>query len=225
MRNVEYGLGLEAAPSPDVRVSNYDPARMLVAADWTAEPDACRRSYGDREFGRNCLAARRLVEQGVRFVTVNMFDTLAGRITWDCHAADSWAPATLADYRNVICPDFDRGLSALIDDLDQRGLLSETLVVAAGEFGRTPRINDRGGRDHWPGVWSALLAGGGIAGRQVLGASDTRGTFPAERPIAPAELAATVLHSLGIDLATRLKLVQGAEIALADAEPIKELVG
>jgi uncharacterized protein (DUF1501 family) len=161
----------------------------------------------------------------VRFVTVNMFDTLAGRITWDCHANDSWAPATLSDYRNSLCPDFDRGLSALLDDLAERGLLEETLVVAAGEFGRTPRINERGGRDHWPGVWSVLLAGGGIAGGQVLGASDARGMFPADRPVSPAELSATILHTLGIDLATRLALPQGAEITLADAEPIKELVG
>ncbi len=207
------------------RFVNGDPVRMATAANWMAEPDAYRRSYGDSEFGRSCLAARRLVEQGVRFVTVNMFDSLAERVTWDCHANESWAPATLADYRNELCPAFDRAASTLIDDLDQRGLLKETLVVAAGEFGRSPRVNPRGGRDHWPGVWSVLLAGGGIAGGQVLGASDARGMFPAERPVAPAELAATILHVLGIDLSTRLKLPQGAEIALADAEPIKELVG
>jgi hypothetical protein len=231
MRNAELGIpagGLPVADSSQSglgRIAEFDPVRMGAAADWMAEPDACRRSYGDSEFGRSCLAARRLVEQGVRFVTVNMFDTLATRVTWDCHANASWAPATMADYRNTLCPDFDRALTTLLDDLDQRGLLKETLVVAAGEFGRTPRINDRGGRDHWPGVWSVLLAGGGIAGGQVLGASDARGMFPAERPVSPAELAATILHVLGIDLATRLKLPQGAEIALADAEPIKELVG
>jgi hypothetical protein len=207
------------------RIPLGDPLRMASAANWMAEPDAYRRSYGESEFGRSCLAARRLVEQGVRFVTVNMFDTLAGRVTWDCHANESWAPATLADYRNELCPDFDRAVSTLLDDLEQRGLLKETLVVAAGEFGRSPRVNPRGGRDHWPGVWSILLAGGGIAGGQVLGASDVRGMFPAERPVSPAELAATILHILGIDLSTRLKLPQGAEIALADAEPMKELVG
>ena len=157
-------------------------------------------------------------------MTVNMFDSLAGRITWDCHANESWAPATLSDYRNLLCPEFDRGMSTLLDDLAQRGLFEETLVVAAGEFGRTPRINERGGRDHWPGVWSVLLSGGGIAGGQILGASDSRGMFPADRPVSPAELAATILHSLGIDLATRLALPQGTEIALADAEPIRELV-
>jgi hypothetical protein len=213
------------SPESDFRTVNFDRARMAAAANVTAESEYSRRAYGDSPLGRTCLAARRLVEQGVRFVTVNMFDSLAGRVTWDCHANESWAPATLSDYRNSLCPDFDRALSTLIDDLAQRGLLEETLVVAAGEFGRTPRVNERGGRDHWPGVWSVLLAGGGIGGGQVLGASDARGMFPADRPVSPAELAATILHSLGIDLATRLALPQGAEITLADAEPINELVG
>ncbi len=221
--NLEGGKAL--IPDSDFQHTNFELLRMAAAANTMAEPEYSRRAYGDSPFGRTCLAARRLVEQGVRFVTVNMFDTLAGRITWDCHANDSWAPTTLSDYRNSLCPDFDRALSALLDDLAQRGLLEETLVVAAGEFGRTPRINERGGRDHWPGVWSVLLAGGGIVGGQVLGASDARGMFPADRPVSPAELSATILHSLGIDLTTRLALPQGAEITLADAEPIRELVG
>ncbi len=212
-------------PTSEPRALRFDPARMAAAANFGAEPEQYRRNYGDGEFGRACLAARRLVEHGVRFVTVNMFDSLPGRITWDAHGIASWAPATLADYRNSICPEFDRGVSALLDDLDQRGLLEETLVVAVGEFGRTPRVNEQGGRDHWPGVWSALLAGGGIKAGQVLGASDTRGMFPAERPVLPAELAATILHTLGIDLSTRLALPSGGELALADAEPIRELVG
>jgi uncharacterized protein (DUF1501 family) len=198
---------------------------MATAANWMSEPEPVRRSYGDSEFGRSCLSARRMVEQGVRFVTVNMFDSLMGRVTWDCHANASWAPATLSDYRNSLCPDFDKVLSTLLDDLEQRGLLKETLVVAAGEFGRTPRINLQGGRDHWPGVWSALLAGGGIIGGQALGASDARGMYPSERPVSPAELAATILHTQGVDLSTRLALPQGTEITLADADPIKELVG
>jgi uncharacterized protein (DUF1501 family) len=214
-----------AISDAESRVGDPDLRRMAAAANVMAEGEQARRAYGDSPFGRSCLAARRLVEQGVRFVTVNMFDSLAGRVTWDCHANDTWAPATLADYRNRLGPEFDRGVSALLDDLAQRGLLEETLVVAAGEFGRTPRINGAGGRDHWPGVWSVLLAGGGVAGGQVIGASDSRGMFPADRPVSPAELAATILHSLGIDLATRLALPQGTEITLADAEPIEELVG
>jgi hypothetical protein len=221
----DLGITEETAASTEQQVVIGDPLRMATAANWMSEPEQIRRSYGDSEFGRSCLSARRLVEQGVRFVTVNMFDSLMGRVTWDCHANASWAPATLSDYRNSLCPDFDKVLSTLLDDLEQRGLLKETLVVAAGEFGRTPRINPQGGRDHWPGVWSALLAGGGIAGGQVLGASDAHGTYPSERPVSPAELAATILHTQGVDLSTRLALPQGTEIALADADPIKELVG
>jgi hypothetical protein len=223
--NADCGLRIADEGTAVEAISSYDPRRMAAATNLMLEPEQLRRAYGDSEFGRACLAARRLVEQGVRFVTVNMFDSLAGRITWDCHANESGAPATLADYRNTLCPDFDRTMSTLLDDLDQRGLLSETLVVATGEFGRTPRLNDRGGRDHWSGVWSVLMAGGGISGGQVLGSSDARGSFPAERPVTPAEFAATILNILGIDLATRLVLPQGAEITIADAEPIKELVG
>lgn len=213
-----------AIQNSEFRIPNSDSARMTAAANWQSEPEQYRRIYGDSDFGRACLAARRLVEQGVRFVTVNMFDRLSGQRTWDCHANESWAPAKLGDYRDSICPDFDRTVSALLDDLQQRGLLDETLVVAVGEFGRSPRVTSSGGRDHWPGVWSALLAGGGIKGGQVLGASDARGMFPADRPVSCGELAATILHTFGIDLTTRLSLPQGGEITLAEAEPIKELV-
>jgi hypothetical protein len=215
--------GLEVAAAADDFAARHV-ARQSLVRDWLRAPDSERRSYGDSDLARSCLAARRLVEQGVRFVTINMFDTLAERVTWDAHANGAWAPATLGDYRNVLCPDLDRALSALLDDLDQRGLLDNTLVVVMGEFGRTPRINDGGGRDHSMGVWSALIAGGGIRGGQVIGASDARGAFPAERPILPAELTATILERLGVDISTRLTLPEGGDVALADAEPIRELL-
>ncbi len=202
---------------------------LRQALNWRLESESTRRQYGDFEFGRGCLLARRLVERGVRFVTVNMYDCLAERITWDCHAHHPAAPATLHDYRNRICPEFDQAFSALLDDLQQRGLLRETLVVAVGEFGRTPRLNEHGGRDHWSGVWSGVLAGGGISGGQCLGASDAHGTAPADRPIEPAELAATILHSLGVDPATPLTLPNTAEPVspappLVEREPIAELI-
>jgi hypothetical protein len=216
--------GLEV-PAESTGIETLAAIKRSLVRNWLVSADAERRNYGDSDLARSCLAARKLVEQGVRFVTINMFDTLAERITWDCHANRAWAPATLADYRNTLCPDLDRALSALLDDLEQRGLLGETLVVVTGEFGRTPRINDDGGRDHWTGAWSALLAGGGIAGGRALGASDARGAFPAERPTSPAELAATILQCLGVDLNTRLKLPNGDEIALTDAQPIHELFG
>lgn len=189
------------------------------------EPDPIRRAYGDTEFGRSCLKARRLLEHGSRFVTVNMFHSLSGKITWDCHAHPQAAPATVHDYGSRICPEFDHVFATLLDDLSQRGLLHETLVVAAGEFGRTPRINARGGRDHWFGAWSALLAGGGIQGGQVLGATDARGCTAAERPVQPAELGATILHSLGIDLSAQLGTPAGSEFPVAAASPLSELLG
>ena len=139
---------------------------VLSVAD---EPEAVRRAYGETRFGCLCLQARRMVERGVRVVTVNLFDQLTGQVTWDCHGRSPSAPSTLYDYRDKLCPEFDRALSALLDDLQQRGLLEETLVTAVGEFGRTPRVNGHGGRDHWPGVWSAIMAGGGVRGGNVIG--------------------------------------------------------
>jgi uncharacterized protein (DUF1501 family) len=185
-------LGKEFDP-----VTTNDPER-LPACDVGAEPDSVRRRYGRHRFGALCLQARQLVEAGVRCVVVNLFDDLAGNLTWDCHGKSAETPGTLFDYRDVLCPQFDQAAAALLDDLADRGLLDETLVVATGEFGRTPRINRDGGRDHWPGVWSALLAGGGIPGGAVVGASDATASAPKDRPVSPQELFSTVLCSLGV---------------------------
>ncbi len=143
-----------------------------------------------------------------------MFDTVFNEITWDCHADGGALGTTLDDYRATLCPIFDQAYSALLDDLDARGLLESTLVVAMGEFGRTPRLNPRGGRDHWPGVWSILFAGGGVHGGQVVGSSDHLGAEPRDRPVTPAEVAATIYHLLGIDSRT----------LLSEATPIAELL-
>jgi uncharacterized protein (DUF1501 family) len=169
--------------------------------------------------------ARRLVEEGVRLVTVNMFDTVFNQVTWDCHADGASLPTTLDDYKRVLCPMFDRAYTALLEDLSQRGLLRQTLVVAMGEFGRTPQLNPRGGRDHWPGVWSILFAGGGVQGGQVIGASDALAAEPKDRPISPPEVAASIYHALGIDPRTRLTGPDNQQILLVDAQPISELFG
>lgn len=187
------------------------------------EAEAVRRSYGETRFGRLCLLARKLVESGVRCVTINLFDGLTGRVTWDCHGRKPWAPATLYDYRDTLCPQFDRALSALIDDLEQRGLLDDTLVAATGEFGRTPHINDVGGRDHWPHVFSAVLAGGGVAGGHVLGASDRYGREPVDRATALPELTATLYRALGLDLDSQLTLEDGTELPLVEHACVEEL--
>lgn len=198
-------------------------SRARAALDLAREPVELRDRYGRNTFGQSCLTARRLVEHGVRLVTVNMFDTVFNQVTWDCHADQGALPATLEDYQTTLCPMLDRAYSTLLLDLESRGLLENTLVLATGEFGRTPQLNPRGGRDHWPGVWSALLAGGGIRGGQVIGASDRLGAEPADRPVSPAEITATVYHSLGIDPRRRLPLPGGGTIPLVEAEPIKEL--
>lgn len=208
----------------DAEDCEFESTAWRTLKDLTGEQAAVRLKYGASSFGKSCLTARRLVEQGVPFVTINMFDSLVKRITWDCHAAGSELPTRLQDYRDTVCPQFDQGLAALLEDLDQRGLLDSTLVVAVGEFGRTPRLNRHGGRDHWTGCWSALLAGCGLPGGQVLGGSDPHGAAPADRPIHPAELVATIYAALGIDPRSELILADGSTWPLVtDAAPLIEV--
>jgi uncharacterized protein (DUF1501 family) len=187
------------------------------------ERDEVRARYGMNTFGQSCLLARRLIERGTRLATVNMFDTVFNAITWDCHADGGSLPATLNDYRDTLCPVFDRAYTALLEDLKQRGMLETTLVVALGEFGRTPQLNARGGRDHWPGCWTIVFAGGGVRGGQVIGASDATGAEPADRPVTPAQVAATVYRALGVDLHAQLPGPDGRPIALVEAAPVDEL--
>jgi hypothetical protein len=170
-------------------------ARRVFELD--SEPDALRRRYGRFRFGQCCLLARRLVEAGVGLVQVNWSSHVepiedAGDGGWDTH--DRNFPQLQDRHAWML----DQSLTALLDDLDQRGLLASTLVLAVGEFGRTPKINGKAGRDHWEHCYSALVAGGGLRGGQVVGASDRRGEYPATRPVSPGDLAATVLERLGI---------------------------
>jgi uncharacterized protein (DUF1501 family) len=204
-------------------VSQLFSPQAKKAFDVAAEPDAVRERYGWNTFGQSCLLARRLVQHGVRLVTVNMFDTVFNQITWDCHANGGDLNTTLDDYKQTLCPMLDRAYTALIDDLETLGLLDTTLVTAMGEFGRTPLMNARNGRDHWPGVWSILMAGAGIRGGQVIGASDEIGAEPTDRPIHPSEIAATVYHALDIDLATQLLQADGRFAPLLSARPVMEL--
>lgn len=179
-----------------------------VALD--TEPQDLRDRYGMNRFGQSCLRARRMVEAGVRFVTVNMFDTVFDQITWDSHGFKPFSP--IGGYRDRVGPMFDMAYSSLLEDLSHRGLLSSTMVVAMGEFGRTPKINPAGGRDHWPQCFSILMAGGPLKGGQVIGSSDDTGASPKDRPTSPAEIAATIYHGLGIP-----PVDQGAQ-------PIQELL-
>lgn len=203
--------------------SAYDPAYLDFTKSVSNEPSALRREYGLNPFGEQCLTARRLIESGVDFVTVNMFDTVFGRTTWDCHANGGDLATTLDDYARSICPMFDRGYTALLNDLADRGLLETTLVLAVGEFGRTPRLNPRGGRDHWPGVWTALMAGGGIRGGRTIGASDRHGAAPANRPVHASELAATIYKHLNVAPRTRLTGQTGMSLPVMQADAVNEL--
>jgi len=207
-------------PGASTRLSSIS-SQARGAFDLNAERPEVRDSFGRNTFGQSCLLASRLVESGVRLVTVNMFATVFNQVTWDCHGARPFS--TLDDYASTLLPTFDVALSALLDDLDRRGLLESTLVVATGEFGRTPRLNAAGGRDHWPGVWSAVLAGGGTRGGTVIGASDPQGGEPVDRPVGPAELVATMYRSLRIDPALNLAGVDGGSYALVEGvRPISE---
>lgn len=180
--------------------------------------------YGNTRFGQSCQAALSLVESGVKFVTVNMFETVFNEVTWDCHADGGALASNLNDYRNNICPKFDAAYSALLDDLQDKGLLDSTLLVAVGEFGRSPFLNKRGGRDHHSGVWSGLLAGAGLPGGAVVGSSDSMGGAPKNMPVNPAMFAATIYKALGIDPTRKINLDNGVSVPLADSAPIPSFV-
>jgi uncharacterized protein (DUF1501 family) len=165
------------------------------AFDLTEESMELRDRYGRKTFGQSCLLARRLVQRGVPFVTVTS-------LGWDTHAdmvlqlRDGYSGAQ----QGVgLIPSFDLGFSALVEDLHRTGLLDETLVVVMGEFGRTPKLNTRGGRDHWPRVFSVVMCGGGIRGGQVVGSSDRLGESPQDNPVTPSDLARTLYTCLGVD--------------------------
>src|SRR5579863_2292790 len=193
------------------------------AFELAKEPEKMRERYGLNRFGQSCLLARRLIEAGVRFVTANMFETVFDEITWDIHGSKPFSP--ISCYRDLVGPMFDHGYSSLLQDLAQRGLLTNTMVVSMGEFGRTPKVNPAGGRDHWPACWTMMMAGGGVKGGQVIGASDEIGATPKDRPTTPAQIAATIYHSLGIPMDTQLPGSQGRPIPVVEngVEPIHEL--
>lgn len=175
--------------------------------------------YGDTSFGRSCYQALRLVESGTRFVTVNMFETVFDTLTWDIHGAKPFTP--IEAYRDVVGPMFDMAYSSLLSDLANAGLLAKTMVVAMGEFGRTPRINPAGGRDHWTQCYSVLAGGGPLRGGLVIGASDAIGAEPDSRPVTPGDLAATIYRGMGVGLAT--ELAPGLPVVAPGAKPIAEL--
>ncbi|MFV0446593.1 MAG: DUF1501 domain-containing protein, partial [Planctomycetaceae bacterium] len=166
--------------------------------DLESEPLRVRDGFGDSPMGRLLLQSRQLVEQGVRFVTVNTFAKLEGERTWDAHGCTTSAPATVFDYHSWIGPQFDRAVAALLDDLTDRGLLDSTLVVCAGEIGRTPLMNSGGGRDHWTQAFSGLLFGGETHPGTVIGRTSVHGGEVLEAPLPLESLADQMLAFLGL---------------------------
>lgn len=200
-------------------VLNSAASRQAFSLD--REPDALRDRYGRTQFGQSVLLARRLVEAGVSLVQVNWYrgpEEPSDAPCWDSHARES------ARLKNVLCPPADHALSALIEDLDDRGLLDETLVVCMAEFGRTPRFNANAGRDHWGHVYSIALAGGGIKGGTIYGASDAIGGYPKDGRVQPQDLTATILHCLGLDPATEIHDTLGRPIPISRGSVIQQIL-
>ncbi|MGH7199342.1 MAG: DUF1501 domain-containing protein, partial [Planctomycetaceae bacterium] len=194
-----------------------------AAFDLSKEPKEVREKYGMNRFGQCCLLARRLIEAGVRFVTINTFLTVFNEVTWDIHGTKPFT--SIEGMRDIVAPMYDAGYAALLHDLIDRGLLGTTLVCNLAEFGRTPRVNPAGGRDHWPQCWTVYFAGGGVQGGRVVGQSDAVGGYPAERPVNPSEVVATIFHSLGLDLEAHLPGPAGRPFPLVDfgTKPVLEL--
>jgi uncharacterized protein (DUF1501 family) len=226
---------LEKAVSGYALNEYYEKAYDLVlsgkardAFDLTKETDQVRDRYGRNTFGQGALLARRLVEAGTRFVQLNWPAVANGNPeidSWDTHAAN------FGPLKNLHCPVLDRSLSALIEDLDQRGLFKDTLLVAIGEFGRSPRIgvstsgntNAPDGRDHWPYCYTGIIGGAGIKRGFQYGKSDAQGSAPSENPVHPADLVATIYYSLGIDPAMEILNDLKQPRALVEGKPVHGL--
>lgn len=212
----------------------YDRALSMLASpkvrgafDLTREPAKLRDDYGRTPYGQGCLLARRLVESGVRFVTVYYSATIGmgvGSGGWDTHGNN------FNDLKDRLLPITDKAVPTLIEDLESRGLLDKTLVVWMGEFGRSPKIGlsasaKTPGRDHWPKCYTVLMAGGGITPGAIVGSSDRNGAYPATDPTKPDDIAATIYWALGIDPATEVVDTLGRPLPIASGSPITRLFG
>jgi hypothetical protein len=212
-----------STPAQDLDVYRAKAVRLLRseavrrAFRLGGEDPKLRDRYGRTKLGQSLLLARRLAEAGVRFVTVYDHKTNGQLANWDAHQD------VFPRHKNDLLPPADRAFAALIEDLTERGLLESTLVIALGEFGRTPKINGRAGRDHWPFCYSAVLAGGGVRGGRVYGASDKLGAYPDLDGVSPADLAATLFWRFGLDPASEIRDLSGRPYRLADGQPLRAL--
>jgi hypothetical protein len=215
-----HGVQVHSAASSDIDVQRRKALALISsddasrAFDLSREPDKVRERYGRHRWGQSHLLARRLIEAGSKFVT-----TVNGEsIVWDTHKDN------FNQLKNRLVPPMEQAYVALLDDLSERGLLDETLVVWLGDFGRTPIINKDAGRDHWPQCYSVVLAGGGVRGGQVVGESDAKGAYPKERPVTPADIHATVFTALGYDFRMTYQTSDGRPMSVSDGDPMTELL-
>src|SRR5436190_2467096 len=196
--------------------------KLRKAFDLSAEPDTMREAYGRTTYGQSCLLARRLVEAGVKFVTVYFSNNIGGQSTesggWDTHGFNNTRMYPIIEKYHL--PITNQTLPTFLEDMDSRGLLKDTLVVWMGEFGRTPKINANASRDHWPQCYTAMLAGGGVKRGFIYGASDKNGAYPAENPVRPDDLAATIYQALGIDPHSILRGVGNRPVLAAEGNPV-----
>lgn len=207
-------------------LSMLNSPKVREAFDLSQEPDALRESYGRTTYGQGCLLARRLVEAGVKFINVYFSSNIGGQSKtsggWDTHGFNNTRMYPILKARHL--PITEHTLPVFLNDLDERGLLDETLVVWMGEFGRTPKINDNISRDHWPQCYTVLLAGGGVKRGYVYGASDRHGAYPDRDPVTPDDLAATMFHLLGINHETEVYDTLDRPLPIASGKPIYDVM-
>jgi len=210
----------------DKALSMLNSTQLREAFDLSKESEKTREAYGRTTYGQSCLLARRLVEAGVKFVTVTFSPSIGGQSVtdggWDTHGFNDTRMFPIIEQRHL--PITDQTLPTLLTDLEERGLLDETLVVWVGEFGRTPRINKSISRDHWPFCYTAMLAGGGTKRGFVHGASDRNGEHPAENPVTPDDLAATMYQLMGVDPNTEVHDIANRPVPLSYGKVINNVI-
>lgn len=210
----------------DQAFSMLSSSKAKAAFDINSEDPKVRDRYGRNEWGEAILLARRLVESGVRLVTISwMYIQKGGNVAnvWDNHGPFEGKNGTEMLLQNYCLPSLDRGYAALMEDLSSSGMLDETLVAMYGEFGRTPKLNKENGRDHWGACQSAVLAGGGVRGGQVYGSSDAEAAYPKSNPVSPEDMLATMYHALGISPDSLIHDPLGRPHRIVEGQPLVEL--
>lgn len=222
LENLAQARGMDAYY--EKALAMLDSPSLREAFNLSAESDAVRDRYGRTTYGQSCLLARRLVEAGTRFVTAYFAPNIGGDVGsgWDTHGNNDKKMFPVLEKFHL--PMTDQTLPTLLEELDERGLLETTLVVWMGEFGRTPKINEKASRDHWPDCYTVLLAGGGVKRGFVYGESDKTASYPAKDPVRPEDLAATIYHLLGIDPHTEVRGANNRPVLISEGNPVRGII-